>query len=124
MAGRAMIQLVVTWFLNALALFVLPYVIPSIQVESYGTALVAALVLGFINTLIRPILVLLTLPVTLLTLGLFIFVINGLLFWFVGSFIRGFVVGGFWSGVFGAIVYSIVSWLLASLVLKRRIEHA
>jgi len=116
-----MIRLIVTWFLNALALFVLPYVIPSIHVESYGTALVAALVLGFINTLIRPLLVLLTLPVTLLTLGLFIFVINGLLFWFVGSFIRGFTVGGFWAGVFGAIVYSIISWLLASLVLQRKV---
>ena len=115
-----MFRLIVTWLLNALALLVLPDVIPSIHVEGYRSALVAALVLAFINTLIRPILVLLTLPVTLLTLGLFIFVINGLLFWFVGSFIRGFTVGGFWSGVFGAIVYSIVSWALASLILKRR----
>lgn len=115
-----MLRLIVTWFLNALALFVLPYIVPSIHVASYRSALVAALVLGFINTLIRPILVLLTLPVTLLTLGLFIFVINGLLFWFVGSFVPGFVVGGFWAGVFGAIVYSIISWALASLILTRR----
>ena len=114
-----MLRLLVTWLLNALALFVLPYVIASIHVAGYGTALVAALVLGFINTLIRPVLVLLTLPVTLLTLGLFIFVINGLLFWFVGSFLRGFTVSGFWAGVFGAIVYSIISWLLASLVRPR-----
>ena len=119
-----MLRLLVLWFINALALFVLPYILPSISVANYRTALVAALVLAFINTLIRPILVLLTLPVTLLTLGLFIFVVNGLLFWFVGSFVRGFVVGGFWAGVFGAIVYSIVSWLLASLVLRRRIESA
>jgi putative membrane protein len=117
-----MLRLLVTWILNALALLVLPYVIPSIEVTSFLSALVAALVLAFINTLIRPVLVLLTLPVTLLTLGLFIFVINGLLFWFVGSFVRGFEVGGFWSGVFGAIVYSIISWLLASLVLGRRME--
>ena len=113
-----MIRLIVTWFLNALALFVLPYVIPSIHVESYGTALVAALVLGFINTLIRPLLVLLTLPVTLLTLGLFIFVINGLLFWAVGSMVPGFSVAGFWAGVFGAIIFSLVSWLLSALILK------
>jgi putative membrane protein len=119
-----MLRLLTTWLLNALALLVLPYVIPSVQVESFRSALFAALVLGFINTLIRPLLVILTLPVTLLTLGLFIFVINGLLFWFVGSFVRGFVVGGFWSGVFGAIVYSIVSWLLASLVLGRRTERS
>ena len=75
--------------------------------------------LGLINTLIRPLLVLLTLPVTILTLGLFIFVINGLLFWAVGSFVPGFHVAGFWAGVFGAIVYSIVSWLLSALIPKR-----
>ena len=69
--------------------------------------------LGLINTLIRPLLILLTLPVTLLTLGLFIFVINGLLFWWVGSFVDGFHVSGFWAGFFGAIVYSIISWLLS-----------
>jgi putative membrane protein len=116
-----MMRLIVTWLLNALALFVLPHLLPSIHVASYRSALVAALVLAFINTLIRPILVLLTLPVTLLTLGLFIFVINGLLFWFVGSFITGFTVGGFWSGVFGAIIYSVISWVLASLLLRRKV---
>ena len=113
-------RLLITWLINALALLALPYLFTSIHVDTFVSALIAALVLGLINTLIRPLLVLLTLPVTLLTLGLFIFVINGLLFWFVGSFIRGFTVGGFWSGVFGAIVYSIVSWALASLILKRR----
>lgn len=115
-----MLRLLVTWLLNALALLVLPYVVHSIRVTSVSSALFAALVLAFINTLIRPLLVVLTLPVTLLTLGLFIFVINGLLFWFVGSFVPGFVVGGFWAGVFGAIVYSIISWALASLILMRR----
>jgi putative membrane protein len=110
------LRLIITWLLNAVALLVLPYVISSIHVASFGSALVAALVLGFINTLIRPILVLLTLPVTLLTLGLFIFVINGLLFWIVGSFISGFSVGGLWSGVSGEIVYSIISWILSSLI--------
>ena len=76
--------------------------------------------LGLINTLIRPLLVLLTLPVTILTLGLFIFVINGLLFWAVGSFVRGFHVGGFWAGVFGAIVYSLISWALSALLLPKQ----
>jgi len=88
------------------------------------TALVVGLyreffVLGLINTLIRPILVLLTLPVTILTLGLFIFVINGLLFWAVGSYISGFHVDGFWAGVFGAIVYSLISWALSALIPKK-----
>jgi putative membrane protein len=68
--------------------------------------------------LVRPVLVLLTLPVTVLTLGLFIFVINGLLFWAVGSFVSGFHVAGFWSGVFGAIIFSLISWALSALVLK------
>jgi putative membrane protein len=112
-------RLLITWLINAAALFALPYIFRSIHVESFPAALIAALVLGLINTLIRPILVLLTLPVTLLTLGLFIFVINGLLFWFVGSFIKGFTVGGFWTAVFGAIVYSVISWALSSLILKR-----
>jgi len=78
-------------------------------------------VLGLINTLIRPILVILTLPVTILTLGLFIFVINGLLFWFVGSLDLGLRVDDFWSAVLGAIVYSVISWLLSALVLGRRL---
>lgn len=113
-------RLLVTWLINALALLALPYLFTSIRVETFATALIAALVLGLINTLIRPVLVLLTLPVTLLTLGLFIFVINGLLFWFAGSVIAGFHVAGFWAGVFGAIVYSVISWALASLVLGRK----
>ena len=113
-------RLLLVWLINAAALFALPYLMSSITVDSIVTALIAALVLGLINTVVRPILVLLTLPVTILTLGLFIFVINGLLFWFVGSFIEGFTVGGFWAGVFGAIVYSIISWALSALVLGRQ----
>ena len=112
-------RLILAWIINAVALFVLPYVFPWVRIDDPMTAVVAALVLGLVNTLIRPILVILTLPATLLTLGLFIFVINGLLFWFVGSFIKGFSVDGFWAGVFGAIVYSIISWALAALVRPR-----
>jgi putative membrane protein len=104
------------WLINALALLALPYLVPSVHVDSFLTALVAALLLGLVNTLIRPILVLLTLPVTLVTLGLFIFVINALLFWFVASFVKGFTVGGFWSAFFGAIVYALVSWAASHLI--------
>jgi putative membrane protein len=113
-------RLVLVWFINAAALFVLPYVFPWIKVDTIGAALIASLVLGLINTLIRPLLVLLTLPVTIVTLGLFIFVINGLLFWWVGSLVDGFHVAGFWSGVFGAIVFSLISWLLSSLLLAKK----
>jgi putative membrane protein len=115
-------RLLLVWIVNAAALFLLPYVFPWVSVDTFATALIAALVLGLINTLIRPLLVLLTLPVTLLTLGLFIFVINGLLFWWVGTFIDGFRVGGFWSGLFGAIVYSLISWALSSLLLSKKAE--
>jgi len=106
--------------INAVALMAVAYLLPGIAVANFITALVAALVLGLVNAVIRPILILLTLPATLLTLGLFIFVINGLLFWFVGSFIDGFTVAGFWPGVFGAIVFSIVSWALSALLLRSK----
>src|SRR5215471_9043916 len=113
-------RLILTWIINAVALLALPYIFKSITVDDIVTALIVALVLGLINTLIRPILVILTLPVTILTLGLFIFIINGLLFWAVGSFVPGFHVAGFWSGVFGAIVYSIISWALSSLLMPKK----
>src|SRR3972149_3220299 len=111
-------KLLLLWLINAVALMAVAYLLPGIAVSSFVVALIAALVLGLVNAVIRPVLILLTLPATLLTLGLFIFVINGLLFWFVGSFIEGFVVSGFWWGVFGAIAYSIVSWALSALLLK------
>ncbi len=114
-----MLRLLVVWLIHTLALLGVAYLLPGVTIGSFGAALVAALVLGLVNTVIRPILILLTLPATILTLGLFIFVINGLLFWFVGSFIQGFSVAGFWWGVAGAILYSVFSWLLASLVLVR-----
>jgi putative membrane protein len=115
-----MLRLLVVWLINALALLAVAYVLPGIVLADFTTALVAALVLGLVNTLIRPVLILLTLPATILTLGLFIFVINGLLFWMVGSWLQGFTVGGFWWGVLGAIVYSIVSWALSAALLPER----
>ncbi len=110
-------RLLLSWLINAAALMAVAYLLPGISVSSFVTALVAALVLGLVNAIIKPILILLTLPVTLLTLGLFIFVINGLMFWAVGSFVTGFTVSGFWPGVIGAIGYSIVSWWLSALLL-------
>ena len=113
-----MMTLLLSWLVNTVALIAVAYLMPSIRVSDFITALIAALVLGLVNAVIRPVLVLLTLPVTLLTLGLFILVINGLLFWAVGSFVKGFVVDGFWAGFLGAIVYSLISWLLSALLLK------
>lgn len=103
------------WGLNALALLTVANFVPGIHVDSFVSALIAAFLLGLVNALVRPVLIVLTLPVTVLTLGLFIFIINGLLFWFVGSVLKGFVVDSFWYGVFGALSYSIVSWALSSV---------
>src|SRR5580765_5280558 len=109
-----MLRILVVWLINAASLAAVAYLMPSVSIDSPA----AALVLGLVNALVRPVLVLLTLPVTILTLGLFIFVINGLLFWAVGSLVSGFHVAGFWPGVFGAIIFSLISWALAALLLK------
>ena len=113
-------KLLTIWIINAAALLALPYLFSSIQIKGVYVALITALVLGLVNTLIRPILVLLTLPISILTLGLFILVINGLLFWFVASFIDGFQVAGFGAAFWGALVYSLISWAATSLILGTR----
>ena len=108
--------LILVWILNAVALLAGAYLLPGITVASFGSALIAALVLGLVNMLVKPVLVLLTLPITIVTLGLFLIVINALLFWFVGSVLKGFQVNGFWWAVGGAILYSIISGLLTKLI--------
>jgi putative membrane protein len=112
-------RLLLTWLINAAALMALPYLMHSVTVTSIGAALVAALVLGLVNTIIRPVLVILTLPVTLVSLGLFILVINALLFWFVANLVEGFHVAGFGSAFLAAILYSVISWALSTLLLNK-----
>lgn len=111
-------MLLLVWILNAVALLVVAYVLPGITVASFGSALIAALVLGFLNAVVKPLLILLTLPLTFVTLGLFLLVLNALVFWWAGSILKGFQVDGFWWAVIGAIVYSLVSGSLASLLLS------
>ncbi len=111
-------RLLLIWLINAAALFALPFLMSSVTVTNVGAALVAALVLGLVNTLVRPVLVLLTLPVTFLSLGLFLLVINALLFWGVAHLVDGFHVEGFWSAFLAAILYSVISWALSTLLLK------
>jgi putative membrane protein len=111
--GKKMYLLLI-WILNALALIAVANFVPGIHVDGFAAALIAAFFLGLVNTLIRPIFLLLTLPVTVITLGLFIFVINGLLFWFTGSILKDFIVDSFWNGVMGAVLYSIFSWALSA----------
>ena len=112
-------RLLLTWMINAAALMALPYLMHSVSVTSVKAALIAALVLGLVNTLIRPVLVLLTLPVTFVSLGLFILVINGFLFWGVAQMVTGFHVAGFWSAMLAAILYSVISWALSTLLLGK-----
>ena len=109
-------RIILVWIFNAMALIAVAYFLPGIKVDGFPSALVAALVLALVNTLIRPLLVLLTLPITVLTLGFFILLINGFLFWFTGSVLKGFVVEGYWVAVLGAILYSIFSWAMATLL--------
>lgn len=111
-------KLLFVWILNALALLAVTYFVPDIHVADFLTALVAALVIGLVNMLIKPILVILTLPITILTLGLFILVINGILFYAVGNWLQGFEVKTITAGIIGALVYSALSWLLSALLIE------
>ncbi len=111
-------ELILVWILNAVALLVVAYLLPGITVASFGSALIAALVLGLLNTLVKPLLILLTLPITIVTLGLFLLVLNALVFWFAGSVLKGFQVSGFWWALLGAFVYSLVSGLLSRLLVQ------
>ena len=105
--------------INTAAIYLAATIVPGLAIGGLLPALGAGLVLGLINAVVRPILIVLTLPVTLLTLGLFIFVLNGLCLWLTSWLVRGFVVSGFWSAVFGALIVSIVSWLLTAFVSDR-----
>jgi putative membrane protein len=113
-----MLYLLARWIVNAAALLLVAYLYPGVQVESFLSAALAALVLGLVNAFVRPLLIILTLPVTLLTLGLFLFVINALLFWFVAEIVHGFSVSGFGAALLGSILYSLItlvtSWILFS----------
>lgn len=106
------LKLALRWLLNAVALILLPELISGLRVESYASALVTALLLGLINALIRPLLILITLPITILSLGLFTLVINAFLFWGVAGLVGGVHVADFWTAFWSALLYS----LLTSLV--------
>lgn len=112
-------HLLLRWIISALALLALPYVMESIRIDGFWTAVLAAAVLGLVNALVRPLLIVLTLPATILTLGLFIFVVNALSFWLASSLAPGFHVAGFWSAFLGAIVYSLVTWAASVLLLGK-----
>ncbi len=105
-------KIIVRWLLLAAALLLVAYLYPGVAVNSFGSAMVAAFVLGLFNTLLRPILVLLTLPVTLITLGLFLFVINALMFYFAAHVLSGFNVTGFAAALIGSLIYSLCGMVI------------
>lgn len=109
-------HLLLRWFINALAVLLAAYVVPGIAVSGFWAAIIVALVLGIMNALVRPLLILLTLPINILTLGLFTLVINALLLWFVATVVKGFEVTGFTAAFWGALVIWCVSWLTNSLL--------
>ena len=111
--------IVVVWILNAVSLLAVAYLLPGIVIASFWSAMLAALVLGFLNTMVKPFLILLTLPITIVTLGLFLLVLNALVFWLAGSLLKGFQVEGFWWAVAGALLYSVISGLFSMLLFQQ-----
>jgi len=101
---------------NAGALLLLPKFVSGVGIDGWYTAIITAIILGILNTVIRPVVQVLALPVTVLTLGLFALVINAFFFWFVATFVDGFVVTGFWPAFWGALYMSIVSWITNALL--------
>lgn len=106
------------WFIVTLAILFTAKIVPGIYVESLYIALIIAVLLALLNLFVRPIIIILTLPINIITLGLFIFVINGFLFWFVSTFVEGFQVQTFFYGLIGAILVSVFSWLGNVLISK------
>jgi len=111
-------KLILNWILSAVALLAVAHLYAGVTVTSFTSALIAAAVLGLLNAVLRPILVLLTLPVTVITLGLFLFVINALMFWAAASLLTGFAVSGFVAALIGSLIYSVLQ-LAIDFVLER-----
>ena len=110
--------LILRWLINALAILGIAYFLPGVGVTGIYAALIAALILGIINALLRPILIILTLPVNILTLGLFTLIINAFLFWFASTIVEGFVVADFKAAFYGALIMWLVSWITNWLLKK------
>ncbi len=115
---------VIRVLVNTAAILLAANIVPGLHVRSLTTALIAGLVLGLINAVVRPVLVVLTLPFTLLTLGLFLLVLNAFCLWLTSVFVQGFAVRGFWAAFLGALIVSFVSWVLTAFVSDRgRVEY-
>lgn len=109
-------QFLFTWFITAISLLITAYVIPGIFIESLVAAVFAAIVMGVVNAIVRPILILFTLPLTFLSLGLFLFVVNAIAFSLVSYFTPGFSINTFWDALFGSIILSLISGFISQLL--------
>lgn len=107
-------KILIKWLLSAAALLFVAYVYSGVEVQSFTSALIAAFVIGLFNVVLRPVLVLLTLPVTIVTLGLFLFVINALMFWAAATVLSGFQVSGFIAALVGSLIYTVLGVLIES----------
>ena len=110
-------DLLIVWLLNGFALMIVAYLLKGVHIENYFSAFIAAAVLALVNTLVKPVLVILTIPITVLTLGLFLLVINAFLFWFVSKILKGFEVRGALAFFVAPILYSIISSVLSYIFL-------
>ena len=122
-----MIGLLIRWVIITVAIIFASYMLDGIEVKSFFSALFAAAALGILNALFRPILIILTLPINVLTLGLFTFLINALMLKMASGIVPGFEVHGFWTAIFGSLIISVISWLLNAFISDRgrveRVEH-
>ena len=109
-------MILLRWFITTLAIFALPYFVAGITVNSVLTAVIVAACLVFLNMVVRPVIALLTLPLNIMTLGLFSFVINGAFFWFVAQIIKGFTVKDFAAAMIGSVVISIINWIISHFI--------
>ena len=108
-------QLFLRWAMSAASVYAAAYIVPGVRVANAWTAFIAALIIGLVNALIRPLLLLLTLPINILTLGLFTLVINALMFWLASTVVKGFDVADFKSAFLGALLYWLVAWFMNNL---------
>lgn len=113
-----MLNTIIQWFVNAIVLIGISYLLPGIYFQSFYAALIAALFLGIINALIRPLLIILTLPINILTLGLFTLFINGVLFWLVSTMVKGFYIASIWTAFWAALIFSLISAVISWLDYK------
>jgi putative membrane protein len=115
-------KLLIKWLLSAAALLAVAYLYQGVEVKTFSAALIAALVIGLFNMILRPVLVVLTLPVTVVTLGLFLFVINALMFWAASGVLDGFYVRGFGAALLGSLIYSAFGIVIDSAIERLRFK--